>query len=100
MMVKILKSDIPVRSYVHLKFPLSKVRNWEINFLRSGFLSILEQHDFRNHQNYHNYELNFDFKLSQYILDISRITNVQKSQSREKKKGPEASHFDKPYHIC
>ena len=52
-----------------------------------GFKVLLS--NFRNYQNYHIYEMIFDLKHSQYILDILlKITILQKSQSKKKKKHP------------
>ena len=41
-MIRLLKSDIPIQRYVHLKFPLWKVQNWEIVLQSYGFEGIFE----------------------------------------------------------
>ena len=43
MIVKFLESDIPVQSYVHLKFTLWQIRNWESGFKVKGFKVFLGQ---------------------------------------------------------
>ena len=60
MLVKLLRSDIPVQSYVLLKSSW-KVRNWEFDFQVRDckvFLSSI-----RNHQTYHIYEFNKMFTV-------------------------------------
>ena len=48
-----------------------------------GFYGILEQYIFRNHQNIFKNEFNNDFKCSQHILGILRITILQKAQNKK-----------------
>ena len=63
-LVKILKSDNPKRSYAHLTFGVLKSMNWRSQLSKFGvFWSIVNWA--RNHQNYTIKVSNFDPKLSQ-----------------------------------
>ena len=75
LMVNFQKLDIPVQSYVHLKSPFeryrieklaSKVTGFEI-FLCNIPLGVIKITTFMI------YDLNFDLKCSQYILDVCTL---------------------------